>query len=94
MGEVMKLKLVEAPEVPSDKDYLLAKFDDHIKGMREWLEKTESGGFVLIAYDKTESGAHPEVHSWVNTFTSEPADGFWLPDMVKTRVYQRIHDND
>lgn len=92
MAEVVKLKLVSNNPVPSAKEQLLERFDVHTKNMREWLENTEAGGFALLAYDVVTEEDRPAVHSWVNTFCHNPADGFWLPDMVKVRVYQRIHE--
>jgi hypothetical protein len=93
VAEVVKLKLVEEPGLPSYKQQLLERFDSDMKRMREYLEHCENGGFALVAYDLRLEDGKPTLSSMANTFTTNPADGYWLPEMVKTRVYQRIHED-
>ncbi len=92
MAEVVKLSMLNGRPVSDSKKKLMERFEEDVSAMREWLEKTEAGGFVVLAYDTTVDADSPKVHSWVNYFANHPADCFWLPDMVKTRVYQRAHE--
>lgn len=92
MAEVVKLKLAEKSEFPTAKEQMLKGFDEKVKAMREWLEESEDGGYALVGYDKRIEEGRPLVHSWANYFASNPGDAFWLPDMVKARIYQRVHE--
>lgn len=92
MNEVVKLTVVEKVKVPPASQQVLERFDADIKRMRERLENSEAGGYVIMAYDQKVVDGRPEVHSMLSYFAHNPTDGFWLPDMVKTRTYQRIHD--
>lgn len=89
MSEVVKLTVVPSPEIPSVTKQAVEKFDSFSAEMKAWLEKTKSGGFVLIAYDKTYENNTAQLHSWVNYFVSDPGDSFWLPDMAKARLINR-----
>lgn len=91
MAEVVKLSMLSGKPVPDAKKKLMERFEEDVAKMREWLEQTEAGGFAVVAYDLTTDAEGPKVHSWVNFFCNHPADVFWLPDMVKTRVWQRAH---
>lgn len=92
MAEVVKLKLADKPEIPSAKEQMLKTFDEKAKALRDWLEHTEDAGYALVGYDKRNEDGRPTVHSWANYFCSGPGDAFWLPDMVKARIYQRVHE--
>lgn len=89
MSDIVKLGTVGGQTVPDPKARMLEAFEADVNKMREWLQQSGKGGFALIAYDRDYKGGSPQVHSWVNYFCHDPADAFWLPDMCKTRVYQR-----
>lgn len=93
MAEVRKLVLVPSEPIPDAKAQLLERFDEDIKKMREWLEHTTAAGYALVGYDnRIDDDGRPALQTWVNFWLHNPADGFWLPDAVKVRVHQRIHD--
>lgn len=93
MAEVLKLKLVEQAKDSSGKQVMLERFDEYMKKAREYLELSDSGGFAIVAYDCRVAEGVPQVSSFVGTFCTNPVDSYWLPDMVKTRVYQYLHED-
>lgn len=92
--KVVKLTIAPEPEIPSDREQVLARFDELAKGMREWLEQSEGGGFALFGYSRsTDDQGESNLHTWCNCYVHDAGDAFWLPDGVKTRVYNRLHDD-
>jgi hypothetical protein len=89
MSEVVPLKLV--PEA-TDKEVMLAKFDEYVKNMREYLEGGHNAGFALLGYTRFTDKGDNHITTWCNVHVHDPADAFWLPDAAKTRVYNRMHD--
>lgn len=89
MSEVVKLGVVP---ISNAKEQLMERFEADVVKMREWLQDTKSGGYALLAYDRCHEDGRLVVHSWVNYFVTDPGDCFWLPDMAKTRIYQRAHE--
>ncbi len=91
---VVRLKLADKASVPTTKENMLKCFEEDVLLMREWLTNTDGGGYAFVAYDKRINEGRNELQSRATYFAAEPADGFWLPDMLKVRIYQRIHEEE
>lgn len=93
--QVVHLKLAEKQQaVPLHREQTLAAFDVHVARLRRWLEEGHNNGFVLFGYDKDIEDGRPTISTLVNYYSADPEDCFWLPDMCKTRLHQRAHDDD
>lgn len=92
-GLIVPLKVVPQGDA-SDRDVLLAKFDEYTKDMREYLATGERAGFALLAYSRFSDRGDNHISTMCNAHVHDPADCFWLPDAAKTRVYNRLHDED
>lgn len=94
--QVVHLKLAEKKkrEVPSHKEQVLAAFDAHVARLRGWLEEGHHNGFALFGYDKVIDDGRPTIQTLVNYFSADPEDCFWMPDMARTRLHQRAHDDE
>jgi hypothetical protein len=36
------------------------------------------------------TNGRPVIHTWCTYHCHDPADTFWLPDMARSRVYERM----
>lgn len=94
MTDVTRLSVIGGQAVSDTKTEMLRRFDEKVAEMRAWLAETGGGGFALLGYDRDSRNAQPRVHSWVNYFCCDPGDAFWLPDMARTRIQQRVLGDD
>lgn len=82
------------PKVPTDdRAYMLKRFDEEVKEMRDFLKEGKIPGFGLIAYDRIKEDGVPAFATLCRYFTTDPADGYLLPDVAKTALYKRIHED-
>lgn len=93
MADLIPLKVVPVVPDASSKEVLLAKFDEYVSDLREYLATGERAGFVLLGYSRFSDRGDNHISTWCNAHVHDPADAFWLPDAAKTRVYNRMHDD-
>ena len=92
LSEVVPLQVVPKEGY---KNQTLDKFDEWAAEMRTWLSQQHESGFVFLAYSRSTDPGDGErtLSTWCKLTLDDPADGFWLPDAAKVRIYNRIHDD-